>query len=294
VSVEKRDKYTGYLTTGHEWNGITELNTRVPRFLLFCLAVTLLFSIGYWFFMPAWPGKEDYSRGQLGIDQRNIVEHQLNLATAKQTLWSSRFMSTPINEASADPEFREIVAQSGPALFSDNCAMCHGQQGEGAQGFPRLNDDNWLWGGTPEDILKTLQVGINSESVGTRVAQMPAFGSTGQLDAESLNNVSVYIRSLSNPAVGNGTRVDEVTALRKGSDVFAQNCAACHGANAGGNTALGAPNLSDNYWVYGADHQSIMQTLNSGRAGYMPAWTDRLTDVQMRLLALYVADLADK
>jgi len=294
VSVEKRDKYTGYLTTGHEWNGITELNTRVPRFLLFCLAITLLFSIGYWYLMPAWPGKEDFSRGQLGVDQRDIVEQQLKLATAEQTLWSNRFVSTPINEASTDPEFQKIVNHSGPALFSDNCAMCHGQQGEGRPGFPRLNDQAWLWGGTAEDILKTLRVGINVGGAGSRVAQMPAFGATNLLDAESLNNVSVYVQSLSNQSIGNGARADEVTALRKGRAVFEKNCAACHGADAGGNMALGAPNLSDGYSIYGADHQSIMQTLNDGRAGYMPAWSERLSDVQLRILALYVAGLANQ
>lgn len=294
MSVEKRDKYTGYLTTGHEWNGITELNTRVPRFLLFCLAITLLFSVGYWYLMPAWPGKEDYTRGRLGVDQRAIVEQQLKLATAEQTLWSNRFLSTPINEVSADPEFQKIVDYSGPALYSDNCAMCHGQQGKGGPGFPRLNDHAWLWGGTPEDILKTLQVGINVGGSNSRVAQMPAFGAGNLLDAESLNNVSVYIRSLSNQSIGSGSKVDELTALRKGQSVFEKNCAACHGADAGGNTALGAPNLSDSYWIYGADTQSIMQTLNEGRAGYMPAWSDRLSDVQLRILALYVAGLASQ
>ncbi len=292
MSVEKRDKYTGYLTTGHEWNGITELNTRVPRFLLFCLAVTLLFSLGYWYLMPAWPSKEDYSRGQLGVDQRTIVEQQLKLATAEQTLWSIRFLSTPINEASTDSEFQKIVNHSGPALFSDNCAMCHGQQGEGGPGFPRLNDDAWLWGGSAEDILKTLQVGINVGGTDSRVAQMPAFGASELLDAESLGNVSVYIQSLSNRSIGNGSRVEELTALRKGRSVFEKNCAACHGADAGGNTALGAPNLSDSYSIYGADTQSIMQTLSDGRAGYMPAWSDRLSDVQLRILALYVAGLS--
>jgi len=294
MSVKERDKYTGYQTTGHEWNGITELNTRVPRFLLFCLTVTFLYSVVHWLMMPAWPSKENYTRGSLGLDQRNIVEQDLKLATARQTLWSDRLLSMPIDEVLSDTELNNIVKQSGPALFSDNCAMCHGQEGQGAHSFPRLNDENWLWGGTPADIHKTLQVGINAKTAGTRVAQMPAFGSSNLLDSESLTNVSLYIQSLSNKSIGNGSRADEITAIRKGQGVFAQQCAACHGADATGNTALGAPNLSDDYWIYGADPQSIMSTLKDGRGGYMPAWSDRLTAVQLRILSLYVSDLASE
>jgi cytochrome c oxidase cbb3-type subunit 3 len=294
MSVKDRDPYTGYRITGHEWNGITELNTRVPRLLLFALAITLLFSIVYWILLPAWPGIDTYTRGRLGIDQRDEIDQQLKLATATQTQWSERLMSLPINEVLSDKELADIVAQSGPALFRDNCAMCHGLQGEGAQSFPRLNDHAWLWGGTPADILKTLQVGINTGLPGSRIAQMPAFGSSGLLDAESINQVSFYIQSLSQSSIGTGARAEELGKLRAGKAVFTQHCAACHGADAGGNTALGAPNLSDNYAIYGNDAQSIKLTLNKGRAGYMPAWSGRLSDKQLRLLALYVSGLSSK
>jgi len=293
MSVKDRDPYTGYRITGHEWNGITELNTRVPRLLLFALAVTLLFSIAYWILLPAWPGKDTYTQGRLGIDQRDEIDQQLKLATATQTQWSERLMSLPINEVLADKELAVIVAESGPALFQDNCAMCHGQQGEGAQSFPRLNDHAWLWGGTPADVLKTLQSGINTGQPGTRVAQMPAFGSSDLLDAESIDQVSLYVRSLNQSSIGTGARAEELGKLRAGKAVFIQQCAACHGADAGGNTALGAPNLSDSYSIYGDDAQSVKTTLNKGRAGYMPAWENRLSEKQLRLLSLYVSGLSN-
>ena len=291
MSVEERDKYTGYLTTGHEWNGISELNTKVPRFLLFCLTATILFSLGYWYLMPSWPGIDDYSRGKLDIDQKHTIEQQLRVAKAEQTLWSEKLQSMPLNDVLTDEELNAIVAQSGPALFSDNCGVCHGQSGEGGPGFPRLNDTSWMWGGTAEDILKTLEVGINAETEGTRVSQMPAFGRTNILDSEKLGFVTTYVRSLSDKNVGSGARADEITSVRKGEEVFNNNCAVCHGTSGLGNTALGAPNLVDNEWLYGADQASIMRSLNEGRSGYMPAWKGRLSDVQLRILALYVSGL---
>lgn len=294
MSVEERDKYTGYLTTGHDWNGISELNTRVPRILLFFLLVTFLFSIGYWYLMPAWPGVDDYTHGKLGIDQRDIIATQLETASAMQTRWSDKLETASFDEIVLDRELMAIVSNSAPALFRDNCAMCHGEQGNGQLYFPRLTDSSWLWGAEPDSILKTLQVGINATNPSTRVALMPAFGNTGVLDATAAGNVATYVRSLSNALVGNGSRVEGLLAVRKGQALFQQNCIACHGPKGEGNTALGAPDLTDSYWIYGGDQKSIVTTVHQGRAGHMPAWKDRLSNVQLKILALYVANLADR
>ena len=169
--------------------------------------------------------------------------------------------------------------------------MCHGQNGEGGPGFPRLSDASWLWGRQPETILKTLQVGINSGQQGTRVAQMPAFGQAGTLDAEAVGNVSLYVQSLSNPAIGSGTRASELLQVRAGKQVYQANCQACHGANGLGNQALGAPNLADQVWLYGQDDATLYETIWNGRAGHMPAWQHRLTLPQLKILTLYVLSL---
>ncbi|MFK8078596.1 MAG: cytochrome-c oxidase, cbb3-type subunit III [Granulosicoccus sp.] len=294
MSIGERDKYTGHMTTGHDWNGIKELNTRVPTILILFLTAAFLFSVAYWILMPAWPTVNSFTPGKLGIDQRNILDEQLQEAKALKTIWSDELLLDPIDDHLGNEKLMSIVAENGPALFKDNCAMCHGQQGQGALYFPSLSDDQWLWGGRPGDILKTLHVGINANVQGTRVAQMPAFGTTAILSSEEIEQLATYILSLSNPLIGSGKRVRETLAVNQGREIYSRQCVACHGVEGLGNTLLGAPNLSDAFWIYGGDLQSIKTTLKEGRAGYMPAWKERLSEVDLRQLALYVAQLADK
>jgi len=266
----------------------------VPLVLLICLAATFLFSVGYWYFMPAWPSRDSYSPGILGVDQRDLVESKLALAKANQANWTDKLSATEIGDIELDEPLSKIIADAGPALFSDNCATCHRQNGEGGPNFPPLNDQSWLWGGTPAEIYKTLKVGINADAPETRVGKMPAFGTTNILDATAIKQVASYVQSLSSNQIGDGSRADETMAVNKGSELFKTNCAACHGSNGQGNTALGAPNLADSAWIYGGDHTSISQSIRTGRAGHMPAWSDRLSDIQLRLLAFYVSGLANE
>ena len=176
MAVEERDPYTGYMTTGHEWNGIKELNTPVPRPVYFFLIVTALFSVVYWVLMPAWPLGVTYTKGLLGIDQRNTVTESLKQAALERGVWTKRIEAGSFKEIQADPKLMEMVRQTGRTLFGDNCAACHGSNAQGGHGFPNLTTASWLWGGDPESIAETIRVGINSAHPQTRTSQMMAFG----------------------------------------------------------------------------------------------------------------------
>jgi cytochrome c oxidase cbb3-type subunit 3 len=181
----------------------------------------------------------------------------------------------------------ETVRQTGRALFGDNCAACHGREATGNKGFPNLTTPSWLWGGSPEAIAETIRVGINSTHPDSRSSQMPAFGRDGVLPRGDVENVVAYVKSLSAPESARGHEV----AVAAGRKVFANTCAACHGEQATGNPELGTPNLTDRFWIYGGDSETIFETVWGGRQGHMPTWEGRLTPVERKILALYIFDL---
>lgn len=290
MAVEERDPHTGYLTTGHEWNGITELNTPVPRVIYFFLISTALFAVIYWLLMPAWPIGRTYTKGLLGSDQRAIVSESLTQAALEREVWTARIDKEGFDDIRRDPRLMEAVRQTGRMLFGDNCAACHGREAKGGKGFPNLTGPSWLWGGTPEAIAETIRVGINSAHPETRTAQMPAFGRDGMLQRADIDNVVAYVRSLSHPREA-PPPADKVAA---GQDVFAANCAACHGDNAKGNPEMGAPDLTDASWIYGGDAAAIRTTVWGGRQGHMPTWETRLTPTDRKILALYLFDLGGR
>src|ERR1700748_212935 len=195
---QKRDDVSGYLTTGHEWNGITELNTPVPRAVYLFLAAAFLFSLGYWVLMPAWPLGTTYTKGLLGIDQRNIVAASLKEAAMDRDTWTRKIASEDYATIRADPALMAIVRETGHTLFGDNCAACHGVKATGGPGFPNLTTSSWLWGGKPEDIFTTIRVGINSANKDSRSSQMPAFGRDQMLPRGDVLKVASYVYSLSN------------------------------------------------------------------------------------------------
>jgi len=287
MAHEKRDPVTGRMTTGHEWNGIEELDTPVPRVVLFFLAATTLFAIGYWLLMPAWPLGWTYTKGLLGIDQREVVIRQVEEASAGRAAWTDKITALGFQEIAGDDDLMRHVRETGRVLFADNCAVCHGVKGTGGPGFPNLTAGSWLWGGDPETIAETLRVGINSTNDDTRVSQMMAFGRDGILEREAVRNVAAFVRSLS------GQQLDdsEKSRIDAGKDVFIANCVACHGENGKGNREVGAPDLTDAYWIYGGDRQSVYSTIYSGRQGHMPHWANRLSPLDIKLIALYVGTL---
>lgn len=282
----ERDQFTGYLTTGHEWNGITELNTPVPRAVYFFLTIAVLFSIGYWILMPAWPLGDSYTKGLLGNDQRRIVAASLGEAANDRSTWTQKIASESYAAIQANPALMADVRETGHTLFGTNCAACHGLDAKGGPGFPNLTTSSWLWGGKPEDIFTTIKVGINSAHKDSRSSQMPAFGRDQMLKRPDVFNVASYVYSLSNP----GSQDVDPKNVAAGKAIFAANCVACHGTDAKGNPDVGAPNLTDKFWIYGGKLESIDTTIWEGRQGHMPTWEGRLSELDRKILTLYLLD----
>lgn len=286
MAVEDRDPYTGYMMTGHEWNGIKELNTPVPRVVYFFLITTALFALGYWVLMPAWPLWSTYTKGLLGNDQRVIVAESLKQAALDRAAWMTRIEQANFADIQNDPGMMAFVRQTGHTLFGDNCAACHGRNATGGRGFPNLTTSSWLWGGTPDAIAETIRVGINSTHPDSRVSQMLAFGRDGMLPRGDIDNVVAYVRSLSSPAATDAP----AGQIEAGKAIFAANCVSCHGDDGKGKTDVGAPDLTDQFWIYGGDLQSIFTSVWGGRQGHMPTWEARLPAVDRKILALYLVD----
>lgn len=291
MAVTERDPHTGYLTTGHEWNGIKELNTPVPRAVYFFLIATALFSLGYWILFPAFPLGSTYTKGLLGVDQRATVNESLQRASLNRKGWTKQIETQDYQTIQADPALMAIVRQTGRTLFGDNCAACHGLHAKGGKGFPNLTTESWLWGGDPEAIAETIRVGINSGHPNSRVAQMLAFGRDNILPRADVENVVSYVQSLSDSAAANQIPQEQ---LDSGKTIFAANCASCHGEDGKGKSDLGAPDLTDRNWIYGGDPQSIFTTVWHGRQGQMPAWENRLGPLERKILALYLVDLRSR
>lgn len=289
MAMRKRDFVTGEMTTGHEWNGIEELDTPVPRVVFLFLGAAILFAVIGWLLWPAWPLGGTYTKGLLGVDQRTTVMRQVEDAVAARAAWTDRIAASDFADIAADEELMHHVRETGRTLFMDNCAVCHGVTGSGGPGFPNLAAGAWLWGGDPETIAETIRVGINSASEETRVSQMLAFGRDGMLSRDEVLSVAAYVRSLSDQQL----TAAETSRVTAGDEIFADNCSSCHGDDAKGIHELGAPDLTDAHWIYGGDAQSVYTTIHAGRQGHMPHWDDRLLPVDIKLLALYVGTLGE-
>jgi cytochrome c oxidase cbb3-type subunit 3 len=288
MAVDERDTHTGYMTTGHEWNGIKELNTPVPRAVYFFLILTALFAFICWALMPAWPLGLTYTKGLLGIDQRTTVMESLQQATLQREAWTRRIGMESYQAIQADPRLMTIVRRAGHTLFGDNCAACHGFNAKGGKGFPDLTSASWLWGGDPEAIAETIRVGINSSHPKSRIGQMLAFGRDRMLQPADVDNVVGYVQSLSDPAAA---RQIPPATLEAGKATFAATCSACHGDDGKGKRDVGAPDLTDKHSIYGSDAQSILTSVWSGRQGQMPSWEGRLSAADRKILTLYILDL---
>jgi cytochrome c oxidase cbb3-type subunit 3 len=288
MSAEERDPISGHKTTGHVWNGIKELDTPVPRGILIFLVVTHVFAVLWWFLMPTWPLGTTYTKGLLDTDQHKIIEQKLVEAKEDRAAWVNRIDEASFDEILADPQLMEIVKSTGHQLFGDNCAACHGRNAKGGANYPDLTDHDWIWGGGPETIAQTITTGVNTSHEQSHISQMPAFGRDGMLDAGQVSNVAAYVYSLSHPDYSTPDRIEAINA---GRQVFLTTCAACHGENAKGNQEVGAPNLTDNVWIYGGDIDTIVTTVHGGREGHMPTWDERLTKSQIKILATYVYSL---
>lgn len=288
MGVIERDPHTGHGTTGHEWNGIKELNTAVPWLIWAFLIATVIFSVVWWILMPAWPLGDTYTKGLLGADVRQNVATDLKLAEEKRSIWASRIEKEELSAIMSDSELMQDIRETGHALFGDNCAACHGARAEGGPGYPKLTDPAWLWGQTPDAIFETIRAGVNSGHPDSRFSQMPAWGRDQMLDRKAIIDVSAFVKSLSDANTGGNGSPEQLAA---GQKIFDDNCASCHGSDARGAHQTGAPDLTDNAWLYGGDAASIYESIYNGRQGHMPAWESRLTNADRKILMIYLLDL---
>jgi cytochrome c oxidase cbb3-type subunit 3 len=285
MASRKIDKPTGAETTGHEWDGITELNKPLPKWWLWTFYACIVWAIGYWVLMPSWPLVASYSKGWLGYSQRQSVAEQLDEAKAAKAGFRQKIAANDLAAIADDPELLRFSLAGGEAAFGDNCAPCHGRGAQGAFGYPNLRDDSWLWGdGTLGAIQQTILHGIRAEDPATRKNQMPSFGRSGLLSEPQIADVADYVLSLSGHA-------GDTAAEARGAKIFAGTCTPCHGADGKGNPTLGAPNLTDELWLYAGDKGTVMETIRNGRGGVMPAWGQRLDPETIKELAIYVHSL---
>jgi cytochrome c oxidase cbb3-type subunit 3 len=285
MEKQEIDVVTGTATTGHEWDGIKELNTPLPRWWVWVFYATIIWSVLYWIAYPAWPLVSSYTKGLFGYSSRANVAVEIAALHNLRGEKAVALANASLGEIEKNPALLAFARAQGKAAFGDNCAPCHGIGATGAKGYPNLNDDDWLWGGTLPAIYQTIQYGIRSGHPEARENQMPAFGKDGVLTREQIVQVANYVRSLSGLSVRPG--VD----LAAGKKIFADNCSVCHGENGKGNQELGAPDLADRIYLRGSDEASIIDMINNGGGGVMPAWTGRLNPATLKALAVYVHTL---
>lgn len=278
---KEKDSVTGIETTGHEWDGLKELNNPAPRWWLWVFYVTIVWSVGYWVVYPAWPTLENATQGRYGWTQYGqLAEKQAEIAVLHEK-YAVRFKTASLEEIKNDPELFEYAYQGGQVAFKNNCAACHGTGAAGGNGYPNLNDDDWLWGGKLDDVYNTVRYGIRSGHEEARYSMMPAFGTEGLLSKADISAVADHVLSLSGRAQPDA----------RGAAIFAEQCAACHGVAGTGDRSFGAPNLADALWLYGGDKSDIVNTVSRARNSVMPNWNEKLPDATIKQLAIYVHSL---
>ncbi|WP_334147675.1 cytochrome-c oxidase, cbb3-type subunit III [Hyphomicrobium sp.] len=276
------DAVTGTETTGHVWDGdLKELNKPLPRWWLYVLYACIVWAIGYWIAFPAWPFLDGYTRGVIGYSQRNEVAKDLAAAKESQATYLAAIAERTPAEIEKDSSLMEFALRGGGAQFANNCAPCHGRGAQGFKGYPNLNDDDWLWGGTLEEIEQTIRNGIRSGHSDSHESAMPRFGIDQVLTTAQISDAATFVLSLS------GTPGD-AAAVERGKAIFDEQCAACHGPEGKGMREMGAPNLTDGIWLFGGTKADIEETIRTGRGGVMPAWDGKLDPVTIKMLAIYV------
>lgn len=277
------DDVSGIETTGHEWDGIKELNNPLPRWWLWTLYLTIIWGIGYTIAYPAWPLINGATSGLLGYSTRAEVARDIAEFNASNAALEAQLSDIEFAALGEDETLYHYAVSSGAAVFRTNCSQCHGSGAAGAKGYPNLLDDDWLWGGTFDDIALTVRHGIrNDTDDDARYSEMPAFGDI--LETDEINALVETVRNLA------GEDHDAALAAT-GTEIYADNCSACHGEAGLGDREQGAPNLTDAIWLYGGDRATLRQTITNSRFGAMPAWGPRLSDAQVNAVSAYVHQL---
>lgn len=285
MTKRELDEHSGIETTGHEWDGIKELDNPLPKWWLYILYATIVWSIAYWVVMPSWPLWNSYTKGIWNYSERANVDKEVSALQAARKPNFDKLQATPIDQVKNDPDLFLFAQQAGKSTFNDNCALCHGAGGQGSKGFPSLADDVWLWDGSYEGIRQTLNYGIRSGHDQARLSLMPSFGKDGLLDQNQIGDLTDYVMSLSKMEGTNPAKV------ARGAELYATNCVACHGATGTGDPAQGAPNLTDKEWLYGGTREDIAGQIYAGRGGVMPSWSARFDPATITALTVYVHSL---
>ncbi len=279
------DEATGTSTVGHEWDGIEELDTPMPRWWLWSLYATIVWAIGYVIWQPAWPLLNSATAGTSGWTSRSQLAHELEKEQQRRAPILAALSAAPLESLTPDSKLYNAAKVGGQAAFKQYCVQCHGSGAAGSKGYPNLNDDDWLWGGDLASIEYSIIHGIrNPDHDATRVSQMPNFGKDGILKPNEVNDVTAYVLSLS------GTQKPSA-ATQRGAPLFEANCAVCHGADGKGMRSVGAPNLTDKIWLYGGKADEVAASINVAHQGVMPAWGGKLDPATIKMLAVYVHSL---
>lgn len=255
--------------TGHVYDGIEEYDNPLPKWWFYLFVATIIFALGY---LALYPGLGNF-QGLLGWSQHGQWEEEMADADERYSPIYAQYASVPVEELSEDG----AAMRMGQRLFANNCSVCHGSAARGGIGFPNLTDDAWLYGGAPDEIKHTLVNGRNGN--------MPAGGFMPNMSNAQIDDLVNYVLSFSG-------RAESLEAAKRGESLYASACAGCHGANAEGNQAMGAPNLTDDAWLYGSNASSIRETIQYGRRNEMPAQAGRLSDDQIHVLTAYVYSLS--
>ena len=279
------DEATGTETTGHEWDGIRELDTPLPRWWLWIMYATIIWSIGYMIVYPAWPLISSHTKGLFEYSSRGEVAEEVADAKARQQVHLDKLGSASLEQIRTDPEMLEFAMAGGRAAYVVNCSQCHGSGAQGTTGYPNLNDDEWLWGGSVEDIHFTITHGVrNDTDEDARSSDMPAFLKDEILSKSEISDVAEYVLSMSEAST-------DADTVGRGKAVFIDNCASCHGSDGAGNAEFGAPALDNKIWLYGGDKAGLVETISQSRKGVMPAWGKFLDPIVVKQLAIYVHSL---
>lgn len=283
MSNKDIDQTTGVDTTGHEWDGIKELNNPLPRWWLWTFYITIIWGVGYTIAFPAWPMISGATAGVLGYSTRAEVAADIARVDAQNADLRTELASAELASLSDNPDLYRFAVAGGGAVFRTHCSQCHGAGAAGATGYPNLLDDDWLWGGDVDTIAYTVRHGIrNDADPDAHWSQMPAYGDI--LSKDEITSVVAHVQSIS------GQDYDASVA-EDGALLFSEQCSACHGENGMGDRSMGAPNLTDAIWLYGGDAAALTETITNARFGVMPPWGDRLSDDEINAVATYVHQL---
>jgi cytochrome c oxidase cbb3-type subunit 3 len=283
MTERKKDDVTGVETTGHNWDGIEELNNPLPRWWLWTLYLTIFWAVGYTIAYPAWPMISGATTGLLGWSTRANIAADIEAHEAQNADLVASLVSADMQTLPADADLNRYAIARGGAVFRANCSQCHGSGAAGAKGYPNLLDDDWLWGGDMAAIDYTVRHGIRNElDDDARYSQMPAFGD--MLDRGEIDAVVEHVVSLSSDEFDAGL-------AGTGAEIFANNCSVCHGDAGLGDREMGAPNIADAIWLYGGDRATLHTTVEKARFGVMPPWGPRLSEADIRAVSAYVHSL---